>query len=1351
MAKSDTEFARAAISLKLVTQDQANECLRLLAQLRQKGTKASIADVLVQKGYLDRAKVAAVLRAQNQPRISHIGNYKLIARVGQGGMGSVYKAMQESLDKIVALKVLAPALARKGDFVERFVREAQSSGRLNHPNIVHGIDAGAADGYYYFAMEFVDGESLKAMLLREGKLPETRALEITAAMAAALEHATEHQIVHRDIKPGNILLTTDGTAKLADLGLAKEVRTDHSITQAGIPVGTPYYISPEQVRGEQQIDGRADIYALGGTLYHMVTGTVPYEGPTAAVVMTRHLNDPIPDAKAHTPDVSDAVLAIIHHCMAKEPGDRYATPTELRQDVEAALAGKPLRHAKKVRAAAAGKAAQRAAERKAKQDAQRRKLLVIGGAIAGVVVLAIVLALVLRNGKPQGKTQAVAPPRTSAPAKTRPRPKAKRKPKPVTRKPKPRVSKPKATAVLRELIDFAAEADDHDDIEKRFRDFVLDYAGTPSARKAKAHIGGLKAAWKAEADFKATIERHVDDHEFGNALAALAKPPFKKKTAATTEMLEELTRNVQRAAEDHIDAQKTRGEKHIDQGELAEARKLFVALAKVGLPDAADASREALARIAKLEARARERKASGAFAALVVKAAQAVAAGRLAEARGLLDPAKADRNPTLATLLKQAQGDIDRISTLFDAVEAELAARARTRKGARIKGIMRPVTKVANHVVYCTIGRRSMEFPIREMSGSDIAELKCAPKADLIPLLELYRGQVAAAKEEFAKLPAAATDPNIKRSRQLIEWLGAIGREDEARQLLAKATKLADRKDWAGAQAAVNQLIGRCGQTAFVEEHGAAIKSIADRCTAVLAAARRDTQTIKPFIYATDRSGHLGKMLKNLKPVGGWVMDIDNDGLLDIALDVRHRDKPWVPVFLNRTKPGDKDLVFKDATLVAGIDTGNEPICWADLDGDGDLDIVCRGLWTKRDGERRSDHSKLSIYENRPSETPMFVVRPELSLTPHLAKVPGYGGFGFGNIAVIDANGDGRADVLAQFVSGKPRTLAMFISVPGKPFNFRDYSGRAGFVRKKGDQYSTPEHLDVKAWPNYVVFDGDGDHRTDFIFNTDTGMFFRNRSGRTFSYLPRSTVEYKTYASPATNNNPLIVPAVADYDNDGDIDIFVPQKARNLLLRNKGGGRFEDAMHTAGPMSTDEAVSLWATWADVNNDGLLDLFVCNSGERNRLYIQLPNHAFVDKAEEFGCTGEKGEKTNFVAFGDLDRDGDLDMVILRDNGRSQLLLNPYVTGDNRTYLSVVVEPPLGAIGAKVYLIRPPDQIVGLQQVCRVEGYNGQTSREAFFGVPAAGDYIVRVVLSNGKKLTRRHTVNASRPNRIVIRK
>jgi len=582
MAKADTEFARTAVALKLVTQEQARECLQLYAQQRKQGARVTLASVFVQKGYLTRAQVGAVVKASRQPRISHIGRYKLIAKVGQGGMGTVYKARQESLDKIVALKVLAPGLAKQNDFVERFIREAQASGQLNHPNIALGIDAGEADGYYYFAMEFVEGESLKAVLQREGKLDERRALEIALAMAKALGHAAEHSIVHRDVKPGNILLAADGTPKLVDLGLAKEVRADHSITQAGIPVGTPYYISPEQVRGEQQIDIRADIYALGGTLYHMVTGRVPFDGTTAAIVMTRHLNDPVPDPRDHTPELSDTVIAIINHCMAKNPDERYRTPAELCEDLEAALAGKPLPHARRIRPGPS-RAAQRAAERKAHKAAQQRKLLIAGAIGAAAIALAVVLAVVL--GRPKGSpatatgltTQHHPQPRTS-----RPQPRTAHRPKPKTDAAILRAKK--ADAVLAELLALAEGDEDRERIEERFQDFILDYAGTKAVTTAKARLAGLKARWKAEEDFTAAIAEHLRERRFAAALAALDKPPFKEKTTKIEELIAALAQDVRTAAADYIEQQTARGEELIRQGDLAEAKQVFGDLARPRSP-----------------------------------------------------------------------------------------------------------------------------------------------------------------------------------------------------------------------------------------------------------------------------------------------------------------------------------------------------------------------------------------------------------------------------------------------------------------------------------------------------------------------------------------------------------------------------------------------------------------------------------------------------------------------------------------------------------------------------------------------------------------------------------------------
>ncbi|GMV82967.1 MAG: hypothetical protein AMXMBFR7_41510 [Planctomycetota bacterium] len=276
-----------------------------------------------------------------QPTRTMLGDYELLKEIGRGGMGSVYLATQVSLGRPVAVKILSKDLAKNADFVQRFFREARAVAQLNHPNLIQGIAVGEIEGQYFFAMEYVDGPSAMQRLKdMGGKLLEDEALDIAIQVARALEHAHKHGMVHRDIKPDNILLTNDGTAKLCDLGLAKLTRAeDAGLTQAGQAVGTPNYISPEQARGRTDVDIRSDLYSLGATTYHLLVGEPPYTGNAAAVIMTQHLAEPPRDAHAANPDVSPEFSGVLLRLMQKKPEDRYASPAELIADLEALKRG----------------------------------------------------------------------------------------------------------------------------------------------------------------------------------------------------------------------------------------------------------------------------------------------------------------------------------------------------------------------------------------------------------------------------------------------------------------------------------------------------------------------------------------------------------------------------------------------------------------------------------------------------------------------------------------------------------------------------------------------------------------------------------------------------------------------------------------------------------------------------------------------------------------------------------------------------------------------------------------------------------------------------------------------------
>ncbi len=247
-------------------------------------------------------------------------------------------ARQRSMDRIVAIKVLPRSLAKEHEFKQRFFQEARAAGRLNHPNIVTAIDAQEAAGYCFIVMEYVEGKTASAMISQMGALPEAKALNIVIQIARGLAHAWDAHIVHRDVKPENFLCTKDGVAKLCDLGIAK-APTDAGLTQQGIAIGTPRYISPEQARGLPNVDFRADIYSLGASFFHMLAGVPPFEGPTAPAIMLKHINDPLPSLKKLAPDTGANTVRVIEKMMAKEPKDRYQNADDLLKDLQALVDG----------------------------------------------------------------------------------------------------------------------------------------------------------------------------------------------------------------------------------------------------------------------------------------------------------------------------------------------------------------------------------------------------------------------------------------------------------------------------------------------------------------------------------------------------------------------------------------------------------------------------------------------------------------------------------------------------------------------------------------------------------------------------------------------------------------------------------------------------------------------------------------------------------------------------------------------------------------------------------------------------------------------------------------------------
>ncbi|CAN5660807.1 Stk1 family PASTA domain-containing Ser/Thr kinase [soil metagenome] len=267
------------------------------------------------------------------------GRYEVLGRAGAGGMAEVYRARDELLGREVALKVLSERFAQDSSFVERFRREAQSAANLSHPNIVSLYDYGSDDGAYFIVMEYIDGHALSDIIASEAPLLPERAADIASDVAGALQRAHAADLVHRDIKPGNIMITSTGQTKVTDFGIARALgRGDQTMTQTGMVIGTASYLSPEQAQGNP-VDARSDVYSLGCVLYEMLTGRVPFSGDTPLSIVYKHVREePQPPSRLNS-DVPAELDAIALKAMAKNPDNRYSGASEMQADLQRFLSG----------------------------------------------------------------------------------------------------------------------------------------------------------------------------------------------------------------------------------------------------------------------------------------------------------------------------------------------------------------------------------------------------------------------------------------------------------------------------------------------------------------------------------------------------------------------------------------------------------------------------------------------------------------------------------------------------------------------------------------------------------------------------------------------------------------------------------------------------------------------------------------------------------------------------------------------------------------------------------------------------------------------------------------------------
>jgi CheY-like chemotaxis protein len=303
------------------------------ARARPEADALSLASALLTTGAITDFQLDAITRGK--PGEVRIGNYDILDRLGAGGMGTVFKARHRRMKRVVALKVLSAELCKNESFVRRFQREVETIARLGHPNVVMAYDADEAEVGHFLVMEFVSGRDLSSLVAKNGPMSPALAVDCVIQAARGLAYAHGQGVIHRDIKPANLLRDDAGVVKVTDMGLARlnggepESSAVRGLTQTGWVLGTADYMAPEQAVDSTTVDGRADVYSLGATLYFLLTGEPPYNGKSSMAILLKHRDDPIPALRVKRPDVPPELEAVFRKMMAKEPEDRYQSMDEV--------------------------------------------------------------------------------------------------------------------------------------------------------------------------------------------------------------------------------------------------------------------------------------------------------------------------------------------------------------------------------------------------------------------------------------------------------------------------------------------------------------------------------------------------------------------------------------------------------------------------------------------------------------------------------------------------------------------------------------------------------------------------------------------------------------------------------------------------------------------------------------------------------------------------------------------------------------------------------------------------------------------------------------------------------------
>jgi len=734
-------------------------------------------------------------------KTKRLGKYTLVGKIGEGGMGAVYEAVQDGLGRRVALKVLPKRMTKNPQQLERFRREAHAAAVLNHPNIVMVYELDEDQGFHFFSMEYVEGDSLQDRIKNSGKLPIKEALSIVRKIADALNYAWDrNNVIHRDIKPANILISKEGHVKLADLGLAKSTEEDSSLTRDNTAMGTPSYMAPEQGRAAKAVDCRADIYALGITLFRLVTGAVPYTGDTALAVMMAHVEEELPDARELNREISDDLWAVIQHMSAKDAEDRYQTHAELIGDLDALEAGrepplasgtvvpKPREDDEDPEAAELTIAAERTDQAPSTTDdeatvpARTKQSILLGVGMALICVTAVILAVSRIRRTAEEISQRAAANASEAPDAHPEDGGADETPpgEPIDdTAPTTSPVDVRNTDLARRMgaaRDYVKEHPDaYDEAIRKFRAIERAGRGTNYAAMARQERDRLEKERKTALDeawlkLNSTVASLAAEGKFGEAFRTLSTlegvPDFAKNAWQNGEV-DQLSRSLQRQVKKRVDSIWLKADRLAADGKFDEAREACEEAKRLGLPAVDERIAWKLKEIDRKEqesASIRQEKQEELYQQALAEVLPLLRQRKYPEAIKMLETCA--RDPGYAGIvdrLQAEQADVGMaqagFGSLTRAIGAQVGRTIRTERiSGKLKGIEDGTLVISSEGA--TVGTRIADLPTKEILELAAPGMRRFDGMSRVQLafFYLYDGDLDQARKELERASAAGMD-----------------------------------------------------------------------------------------------------------------------------------------------------------------------------------------------------------------------------------------------------------------------------------------------------------------------------------------------------------------------------------------------------------------------------------------------------------------------------------------------------------------------------------------------------------------------------------------------------------------